>query len=100
MPSPFRLAAVALVLALGTACHNACQDICDEMANYAEDKCGFTVGADQIAACVDAEAGKNLDRDDRQACRQFGNRRSIDAEWGCEELADYFDAPAGGGDTP
>lgn len=81
---------VACVLLSG--CHNACQDICFEMRDYAEQKCGMVVNDGDLDACLQQEAGSGS-RDDRQACRQFNSQHHIDEEWGCDELNDYF-APA------
>jgi hypothetical protein len=77
------------LLPLG-ACRNSCQQVCVEMAKYAEDECGLTVPDEQIDACIDAQAG-DASRDNRGVCRDYGNPSSIEQEWGCEELADYFD---------
>jgi hypothetical protein len=72
-----------------TSCHNACQDICFDMRDYAEQKCDMVVPDGDLDACLAGEAGDNSS-DDRQACRQYNNQRSIDEEWGCDELRDYF----------
>ena len=79
---------VALAGALA-GCHNACQDVCLDMAQYAEDECGFTVLDAEVDECIDVQAEATSEA--RAACREFGNERSIDDEWGCEELAGYFD---------
>ena len=70
-------------------CHNACQDICVEMARYAEDECGYTIPDADVDACIEAQ--KESTPEDRQACRQNGNAGTIETEWGCDELENYFD---------
>jgi hypothetical protein len=87
-----RKLAVLLVL-LASGCHNACQDVCHTMANYAENECGYTISDGDLDACFDRMAGKNLEDGARKACRQFGSKSDIDENFGCDELADYFDAP-------
>lgn len=76
-------------LLLLTSCHNACQDICYEMRDYAENKCGMVVDDGDLDACLQQEAG-SASRDDRQACRQYNSQHHIEEEWGCDELQAYF----------
>lgn len=82
-------AVVALLVLSG--CHNACQDICVKMKNYAESECGLVVADDDLATCIDAQAGA-ASREQRAVCRDYNTQGDIADEWGCEELADYFDA--------
>ena len=88
-----RLAVLFLAIAAtATGCHNACQQICNDMAKVAED-CGFEVTAADKAECYDAQAG-DLSKNDRATCREFGGKETVAEEWDCDELAPYFD---GGG---
>lgn len=87
-----RVAFIASLALLLPGCNNACQDICLEMARFAERNCGITVPDDEVDACIEAQAGE-ASKDDRQACREFGNQSSIEEEWGCEELESYFSGP-------
>jgi hypothetical protein len=59
------------------------------MARFAEDECGFTVSEAEVDECIDSQRG-DASSGDRVACREFGNERSIEEEWGCEELEGYF----------
>ena len=83
----FLLAMTAAVVAL-PGCRNACQQICPRMASYARD-CGFEVSAEEVAACVDVQAG-SASREDRAICRAAGDRATLREEWTCEDLADYW----------
>jgi hypothetical protein len=76
------------VLLLLAACNNACQQICDELAAYAEDDCGLTVSQDQVSECkksqADLEAGQN------EACMEVADPEYIREWWTCDELAENF----------
>lgn len=77
------------VLVLGLAgCQNSCQQVCGVMAAYARD-CGYQVPEAQVTACRQAQAGKDS-RDDRQICRDAGDRATVRDEWSCEDLAVYW----------
>ncbi|MFT4623403.1 MAG: hypothetical protein ACI8PZ_002059 [Myxococcota bacterium] len=90
--SPILLAAA---IALG-GCRNSCQMICVRMAKVAEDDCGFTVPDDQLSACIERQKGGES-KDDRAACREFGDIGSIRNEWTCDQLGEYWGADAAGG---
>lgn len=79
----------ALLLVVGglAACNNPCQDICRRMADYASE-CGYQVPETEVDACIDAQSG--LEREDRAACRDFGDAEVIRAQWTCDDLAAYW----------
>ena len=84
-----KIAALAALMAGLVACKNPCQDICVEMARFAEDECGFSVPDEQLDTCLSEQ--KQIDSpQERAACRESGDAETIAAEWGCEELEDYF----------
>jgi len=77
------LMAIALLLA---GCQNECQQICLDMADYAESDCDKTFSEDQIDECLKSFADpteKQLDN-----CATYGSR--ISEEWSCEDIGDYF----------
>jgi hypothetical protein len=73
---------------LGSGCNNSCQQICTTMKKYAKD-CGLNVDASEVSECVSRQAGK-ASRNDRAACRAFGDIDSIQEEWTCEDVAEYW----------
>jgi hypothetical protein len=81
-------AMVALAATWLAGCDNACQQVCDQMAAYAED-CGISVSDDEVEACKDAQAG-SASRDDRSVCRDVNSRRVIEEEWTCDDLSAYW----------
>lgn len=81
--------AVLAVALLGLAgCHNSCQRLCTRMADYA-DECGLEVTDDDLASCIDAQAGA-ASRDDRPACREYNDEDALREEWTCADLEDYW----------
>ena len=82
------LACIATGFVTLTACRNSCQQICPRMAAYAED-CGFTVTSEEVGACMAAQAGAES-KEDRQICREAGDRATLREEWTCDDLSDYW----------
>lgn len=85
-----RILALLPLLALAPGCHNACQKLCDDIFEYAQE-CGFDPSKDELKACYDAEASSEQDRDKRAQCRM--NAADLKEEWDCEDLVPYFDPP-------
>ena len=63
-----------------------CKSLCDDMAKFAEDTCGYTVTSDMVSECKETQGEKT--REERQDCRQV--RPVLEEEWDCEELEIYF----------
>ncbi|MBN2801312.1 MAG: hypothetical protein JXX28_19380 [Deltaproteobacteria bacterium] len=76
------------LLALLGGCHNACQDLCYDMADYAED-CGLTVTSAAFDACMEAQEG-DASREDRATCRQANDPELLRSEWSCADLESYW----------
>ncbi len=101
---PFLTAAVVAAWSAGLAgCRNACQDLCKEMADFAEE-CGQTVSRDDLRACYEANSRKALaeggsdtagDAYDVATCRDVAGK--LREEWTCDDIAPYFDK---GGSKP
>ncbi|MCB9760873.1 MAG: hypothetical protein H6739_13630 [Alphaproteobacteria bacterium] len=77
------------------ACNNPCQDLCKEIASYAED-CNITVPDTEPGACIDAMRRRELTAEDRDTCRD--NAEFLRDEWTCADVELYFDNPGGGGE--
>lgn len=78
-----------LVLLVLAACNNACQQICVEMANYAEsDECGLNVTDEQVAECQKAQA--DLPEGRNEQCMEVADPDYIREWWTCDELAENF----------
>ncbi len=84
---------VAVLLLTGSACRNACQDVCKSMSEFALE-CGITVSDADLDACYSRQT--NPERDDAKACREFGDLESIRNQWTCEDVGLYF---GGGSET-
>ena len=63
-----------------------CKSLCDDMAKFAEDTCGYTITSDMVSECKEVQGEKT--REERQDCRQV--RPVLEEEWDCEELEIYF----------
>jgi hypothetical protein len=89
---------VALVLAL-LGCHNPCQEICARMADYATEDCGLPVSDGEIDTCMERQSS-GLEKEDLEACRDYGDAEVIRAQWSCEDLAEYWAASAPAEEDP
>ena len=82
------VAALALVGGL-TACSNACQDICKELAAYAEEcDSSVTVSDEQLATCKADFKRSETDKETRQHCAEFAD--NVRDEWTCDEALQYM----------
>ena len=90
-----RQLALAIIVVSGlTACGNACQDTCKELASYAED-CGYVVNEEEVDACIDDFSRANTTAEERDHCKEFVD--NVSDEWSCQEAARYMGVEAGGG---
>ena len=71
-----------------SGCNNSCQMLCVRIAKVAETDCGIPVPDEDIATCIDRQAGA-ASRDDRSTCRSANSLDDIRAEWSCDDMA-YF----------
>lgn len=77
-----------LLLAL-IACNNPCQQICVEMAKYA-DECGYTVDKAEISACQDRYVSSALDEATLAQCQDRSDPAALREWWTCENLAENY----------
>lgn len=77
-----------LFLAL-TACRNDCQQLCLDMADYAEE-CGHEFPKDQVKSCLDNNANKNLNDAAKDSCTN--ELPYLREEWTCDDIGLYFDS--------
>lgn len=84
----------ALALSVLVACHNPCQDLCKEIAAYAEE-CGHTVPDTEPQTCIENNGRDVWEREDLQTCREFGDR--LTEEWSCDDVGRYFQSGGEGG---
>jgi hypothetical protein len=71
-----------------SGCRNDCQQLCLEMAEYAESECNKTFPDAQLKSCQE----KYADASDQklEACASYGPR--LKDEWeGCDQINEYFD---------
>lgn len=82
------LVSLFAIIAL-TACKNDCQDVCVEMAAYAQE-CGFTVSDEEMDACLDQQ--KEANDVSLDVCDEMGGAQTIRDEWPCDEMGLYWDS--------
>jgi hypothetical protein len=76
-----------VALALLGGCSNPCQQLCLEMADYAEE-CGLTVSADEVKSCRDAYA--NADQTETAQCQTWNDADQVREWWSCQDVEDNF----------
>lgn len=76
-------------MGLLAGCGNACEKLCENMADYASE-CGFAVPDADIETCKAAQEAATPE--DEQVCEDYGTPESIRAEWTCDDLQAYWDA--------
>lgn len=78
---------IIFATALLTGCQNECQQICLDMADYAESDCEQTFKEGQIDTCLENYS----EASDKQlaTCATYGD--TISEEWTCSEIEQYFD---------
>ena len=80
-------------LTLLTGCANDCQQICNEMADWAESECDskYHFSDEQLTSCLAAYDNGNVS--DAQLADCSDSMDSIDEqwEWECEDIHTYFD---------
>ncbi len=81
-----RLTAALMLL---TGCANDCQQVCNEMADWAESECNREFTSEEVSSCISAY--KNGEGSDAQLadCAEYKDR--IDEEWTCEDIETYFE---------
>lgn len=82
------MGALVVLVAAAAGCRNACQQVCVTMASYAEE-CSQPVSDAEIDACIERQS-VDLEKEDLQACRDFGDAEVVRAQWTCDDLARYW----------
>lgn len=98
MPSSSRLfvGSAALLMLLSTAgCRNNCQQLCQEMADYASEDCGEEFTKDQVKSCMETYHNREIDDDLDAVCEDISP--TLREEWTCEDVKEYFTSDGGGG---
>jgi hypothetical protein len=89
VPRSFRRLALAVTLLAGAGCANPCEDVCDVLADYAEDDCGMVVTSADRDACRDAQAGEPSEAR-ADACEAAGDPDALREWWTCDDVRANF----------
>lgn len=80
-------AAGFVAVAWAAGCNNPCQQVCLEMASYAEE-CNLTVTNDAIDAC--REGYSDASSEELDQCRGWNEPDQIREWWSCEDVSENF----------
>lgn len=81
-----------LLLALGlltTGCHNACQRMCVEMSEFAEE-CGYVVAEAEYDACLESNATDLVTPEQLDLCDANTDPDALRDWWTCEDLKENY----------
>ncbi|MBN1336582.1 MAG: hypothetical protein JXB39_11545 [Deltaproteobacteria bacterium] len=87
-----RILALSSLVMLVAGCHNPCQQLCDDMFEFAKD-CGFQPTEKDLEDCYREQASAEQSRDKRTECRIYAD--DLRDEWTCDNLVKYFDDDPG-----
>ena len=77
-------------VAVLVGCHYTCQDLCKEMAAFAESKnCQYTLSDGELRECIRDHTRDQLNEGDLETCSEFAS--TVEQEWTCESLEPYFE---------
>ena len=79
--------AAIVLISLG-GCANHCQNLCENMADFAESECNISVPSSQVDDCVTAFEDSSSDQE--SACESNADIANEEG-WTCEMMATYFD---------
>ena len=80
-----------------TGCRNDCQQLCAEMADFAEEQCGRTWATTDIRTCMQNNSNRATNDVRRDACAD--NIETLREEWTCDDIDKYFDQNTQSADT-
>jgi hypothetical protein len=75
-----------LLASLG-GCKGPCEQLCVNLATYAEE-CGFAVAETDLDACLDGQASAT--KEEKDVCRDYGSPDVLRTEWTCDDLEAYW----------
>lgn len=85
----------SMFIVLGiSGCRNNCQELCQEMAAFAEEECKKTFPEEQVDQCMVQYDKEKIDEKQDEVCEEI--LPTLREEWTCDEIDDYF---AGGGNA-
>ncbi|MCB9681261.1 MAG: hypothetical protein H6733_07285 [Alphaproteobacteria bacterium] len=77
------------VAVLAGGCDNACQAMCQNMADFGNEECGNSFTEVDVEACVSAFSDPS--GDELATCRDYASPAALRREWSCDDLNLYRD---------
>ncbi len=78
-----------LLLLLSVSCANDCQDLCQELAEYATE-CELVVSDTELEECKTENQRRDLEDGEMELCEEFNDPEVIREEWTCSDLEEYW----------
>ena len=89
---------IVLGMALGiSGCRNSCQQLCQEMADFADEECAQEFPKEEVKACMNAFHNREITDEDKEVCDDI--TPTLREEWTCDDISDYFDNSGGNGSS-
>jgi len=74
-----------------TGCANDCQQVCNEMADWASSQCDKEFSDEQVSACYSAYANDKVSEAQLADCAENKDRIEDEEGWTCEIIEAYFE---------
>ena len=71
-----------------SGCRNNCQELCQEMADFAEEECDNAFPKDQVKDCMETYHSREIDEEQEETCADI--TPTLREEWTCDDVNDYF----------
>lgn len=95
LPRHAALTSSLIVILSISGCRNHCQELCQEMADYAQEECNNTFPEQQVDQCLADYDKEKVDEKQDETCEDI--LPTLREEWTCDEINDYFSGGGGGG---
>ena len=77
-----------ITITLLTGCANECQQVCNEMADWAQTECNQEFSKEDLNECYAEYTNDQVSDAQLADCAEYKDR--IDEEWECEDIEAYF----------
>lgn len=77
-----------IILTFLTGCANECQQVCNEMADWAQTECNKEFSKEDLNECYTEYKNDQVSDAQLADCAEYKDR--IDEEWTCEDIEAYF----------
>jgi hypothetical protein len=86
-PGGFMLVRLSFLIATAAGCSNNCQQLCENMADFAQDSCGISVPDKELQDCL--VSFEKSTEDQEATCETYQNIQN-EKGWTCDVVEKYF----------